>query len=110
MNNRFMKAVELKLIGKAEKDFPLMIVELENETPTFDTLNVYRLSLRWSRIMQYEMGQGERALRLFLEELHEALYGDFRKDLIDLERAIFECKREDQRKIVESMREKMFGR
>ena len=110
MNNRFMKAVELKLIGQAVKEFPLMIVERENEKPTFDTLNVYRLSLKWTRIMHYERGQGDMALRLFLEELHEALYGDFRKDMIDLERAIIECKREDQQKIVESMREKMFGR
>ena len=111
MNNRFMKAVQMKLVGLREKEFPLMVVEREMETPySVETLNAYRLSLNWSRIVQYERGQGDMALRLFLEELHEALYGDFRKDMIDLERAVFEQKREETIKIVERMREKMFGR
>jgi hypothetical protein len=112
MNSRFMNAVERKLLGQTEREFTPLVVDRETRPLTFDTMDQYRLTVRWTRNMQYGRapGDAEHALRLFILELQEFLYGDVRKDMLALEIALHEYKTEEAKKILDRMRELMFGR
>ena len=63
--------------------------------------------MRWTRVCQCEREEYPHMIENFIRAFREAIYGDLRKHMIDLERSIFEQRRDKQLEILREMYEEM---
>ena len=93
--SEFMKQVRAGYVYPRERKpiYALLktaITEIKDIEAEMRCLNKYEIKVAWETHFFCETGNLHHAIDNSLRQLNEAVYGEFRQDLIELERAVYE--------------------